>query len=150
MAFGWSAGDIVAAINLLVKTGSALREAGGARDDYQSAADMLSAVNQAVGFINSFQSPNAAAIDPSILASVQEHAINIKEPITQFRAKVEKFENTLGKENIASVIKRPHWWQYPGKKLEWAFFVSKEAAQLTQRLGPKLQALQLLQQRITL
>jgi len=43
-AFGWSVGDLVLAIRFVVKTGQALKDTGGASDDYQESVDFLHGV----------------------------------------------------------------------------------------------------------
>lgn len=148
MAFGWSAGDIAAAIDFCLKIADALREAGGAKDDYRDAIEMLKTVDQALNFLCQCQSNNGPGVDPSVAASIRRNAESFKQHVDRFLENTKKFEKGLGKGNIGHALVKPHWWQAPGRKIHWAFFVSKEVGQMTKNLLPKLQALQLLHQQM--
>lgn len=48
MSFGWSAGDVVAGVQLFVKIGKALMETGGSKSEYQDAADFMESVSRII------------------------------------------------------------------------------------------------------
>lgn len=48
-AFGFSAGDIVAAIELTIKIGKAIRETGGATTEYRLASQDIQLLRQVLG-----------------------------------------------------------------------------------------------------
>ena len=69
MSFGWSAGDIVAALKLLHQISSAVRESGGASSEFQDTLSFLYTLSQTLQHLNALQ---ATPLDPDLANNLQE------------------------------------------------------------------------------
>ena len=141
MSFGWSVGDIIAGIELVSKIGKALQEVGGAADDYQESATSLKVFEEALQFIQTFAQSYAGG-ESIQAASIEKHALSMKNALTSFLSKIDEYEGSLG----ASADRK--WFHHPKKKIKWAFFVSKEVDLLKSRTNFSVTALQSLQQQL--
>ena len=136
-AFGWSVGDLVASLQLVVKIAGALKETGGAKSDYQESIEFL------LGLETTLQ--NLQSIAPILVNQSQENAVQLEvqkivKPLSIFLAKVQKFDGALGSES-----KRSPWRTAP-RKVQWAIFVSKEAKKLRDRISVPMFSLNILLQ----
>lgn len=139
--FGWSVGDLVASLQLVVKIAGALKETGGAKSDYQESIEFL------LGLETTLQ--NLRSVAPSLVNQPQESAVQLEakkivKPLSIFLAKIQNFHGALGLES-----KRSPWRTAP-RKVQWAIFVSKEVKKLRDRISVPMFSLNILLQSQTL
>jgi hypothetical protein len=93
MSFGWSAGDIVSAINTLMTVGKALRESGGSASEFQHATSFVTGVSKTITAIQTVMQTN-----PNLewQTELSDQAENLKTVVKDFKKKVEKYELSLG------------------------------------------------------
>jgi hypothetical protein len=97
MSFGWSAGDIVAALQLLHKVGVALKDTGGASSDYQDASAFLDILTVTLQHLKALQ---AAPLDPDLAKNLGQLCEQAQGPLTVFCERIrDSFERDLGKDS---------------------------------------------------
>jgi hypothetical protein len=99
MSFGWSVGDIVSAVNTLVKVGKALKESGGAATEYQEAVKFLESVSKTLSGIGALlqEHPNLKW-EPDLV----EQGNNLKSALEKFEKKIGKYDLSLGVDSSRS------------------------------------------------
>ena len=126
--FGFSIGDFIAGINLVLDVYNALRESGGAASDYQQQIVWL---EQLVSVLD--------ALRTSTPDDVAQLAGECEEPLLMFYTKIrQKYNDSLGEASKLS----------PGRvlrSLQWTFFksASKDLVKLKTAISPQLQAISL-------
>ncbi|KAH9222220.1 hypothetical protein DL95DRAFT_381026 [Leptodontidium sp. 2 PMI_412] len=133
MSFGWSVGDLIAAIQILVQVGQALKDSGGAADEYcedslflQSLAATLEKLRQNPDSIN------------GIKEQVEAVHTAVKELGTELATKFEK--------SLAQQTSRNKWKVLlctAPARIEYTFFVSKKVKRLREQCSGPLQTVQL-------
>jgi hypothetical protein len=120
-AFGWSVGDLVLAIRFVVKTGQALKDTGGASDDYQESIDFLHGVEATLKNLEAVArlSPTGAAVH-----SIAPQAKRIQHCIESFISSIAGYESFLGLDRRRGI--HHGVWQ----KGKWSAFVSKKCKEL--------------------
>lgn len=157
MSFGWSAGDIVLAIKLLVKIGSALREADGAKAGFQEAAGSLAGLETALQYLEQQQqaadtqrradlqgNPTSAAQHSAREAMLRTSIDFIKDPVSSFLDDIEKYDKSL------STRSKLHFTSGARRKIQWALFVSDKVKELQSRIAIPMHTLNTLQHQTTL
>ncbi|TVY49065.1 hypothetical protein LOCC1_G001366 [Lachnellula occidentalis] len=139
--FGWSVGDLVASLQLVVKIAGALKETGGAKSDYQESIDFLFGLETT---LQNLRSVAPILVNQSQETAVQLEAQKIVKPLSIFLAKIQKLNGDLGLES-----KRNPWRTAP-RKVQWAVFVSKEVKKLRDRISVPMFSLNILLQSQTL
>jgi hypothetical protein len=134
-AFGWSAGDLVASIKIVIKIAGALKDSGGAKTDFQEAIEFLFGLEIT---LQNLKSISPILTIPSQEYIVQQEVKKISEPLKEFFARVEKFDKCLG-----SGSKLGFWRTVP-RKLQWAIGVSKEVISLRDRISIPMASLGIL------
>ncbi|KAF4630021.1 hypothetical protein G7Y89_g8132 [Cudoniella acicularis] len=126
MSFGWSAGDIVAAVTLLIKIGSALQDAGGASSDYQDTVDFLNTLRITLEHLKAF---GATQIEVHKAENLRQQCDQIQAPLKVFLDDVtSKFESSLG-----PASRRNKLLGSP-RKIHWALYTSKKVKRLQDRI----------------
>ena len=92
MSFGWSAGDIVAAINLVNRIINSLGNAGGAREHFQELKTELLSLSKALDEISVLSSEPGQI--PEIVA-LKFVACLCEDTLKQFYEKIKPFDTTL-------------------------------------------------------
>lgn len=127
MSFGWSAGDIVAALQLLRQVTVALKDCDGASSDYQDTASFLEILASTLQHLNALQ---AAPLDPDLAKTLQQLCEQVQGPISSFCDTIQSsFEKDLGSNSIRLKFLTI------GRKLQWALSTSKKAKALRERIG---------------
>ena len=101
--FGFSAGDFIAAVNLVGEIISALRETGGARSKYRGLLDELDSLETAllkVKLINPEEIQNA-----NHAVALQQAASRCLQTIDHFWQKIRKFDPHLQSSGSSSRVK---------------------------------------------
>ncbi|MCJ1244588.1 hypothetical protein MMC30_001786 [Trapelia coarctata] len=125
-AFGWSVGDLILAIRFVVKTGQALKDTGGASDDYQESIDFLHGVEATLKNLEvvARRSPTGAAIH-----SIAPQAQRIQQCLKSFMESIEGYEASLG-------LNRKRGFHHGAwQKGKWAAFVSKRCKELQGKIA---------------
>ena len=141
MSFGWSAGDIVQAIGLIVKVAKALDGVDGAASDYREAVIFLTSLQRTLEPLRTLSILEYSSAYKDDI----EHAVSkIKDPINKFLALTAKFEPSLGTASHSS------HYQHIRKKLQWRFMASKRANELKKSIEGNLGILNSLLHRLTM
>jgi hypothetical protein len=127
MSFGWSAGDIVAALKLLHQIGSALRDSGGASSDFQDTLSFLQTLSRTLEHLNVLQ---AAGLDSDVANILREQYDEIRVPLATFLKDVgARFEPSLGvKGERNKILAAP-------RKIQWALSTSKKVRRLQEQIA---------------
>jgi hypothetical protein len=103
MSFGWSAGDIVAAVDTLITIGKALRESGGSASEFQDAVAFITGVGKTItGIQTIIQSNPNLDWEPDLV----EQATRLKKAVEDFRKKIDKYEPSLGSRSTRRKIQK--------------------------------------------
>ncbi|KAF6809784.1 hypothetical protein CSOJ01_06719 [Colletotrichum sojae] len=141
MSFGWSAGDILAALKALKDVYDLLDDFNGAAGDYREATAFLKSLTQTLEQLATFTHWDAY---PSYGDEIRAEVGFIKVPIQLFLRNVKKYEPSLGNPaksgRLHGII----------PKMKWHFICSKEVVALKKTIDSRLQILNSLIQRLIL
>jgi len=127
MSFGWSAGDIVAAIQLLHKATTALKDTGGASSDFQDTTAFLDILSSTLQHLKTLQT---ALLDPEIAKNLERLCEQARGPILTFCDYIRSsFERDLGSNSTRLKFLTT------GRKIQWALSTAKKAKALRERIG---------------
>ena len=115
MSFGWSAGDLAAALTVIYNVISALDTVNGAAGHYREAVTFLQNLRRTLEPLEALTAWNT---NPTCAKDVADQVKCIREPVEEFLKSVVKYEPSLGEKS-----KKGHH-RYVWKKLQW--FSSKE------------------------
>ena len=141
MSFGWSAGDIAAAIELAHRIYEALDSCHGAAREYREARSFLKELTQTLQPLKSFAAWDAY---PVYGKEITDRVGFIKEPVENLLSEIVKLEPSLG-----SGAKHGHHRNVL-PKLNWHFRVSKRVLDLRGQIDCHMRILDSLLQRLTL
>ncbi len=130
MSYGWSVGDLVAAINILIQIGAALSEANGALAKYHECSDYLESVAKVL-----------SSLKASSLFETKADVEALLKPILAFYEKLKnRFEEALGRD------RKKDWKSWLGrgpKKVQYALFVLDQVQELRSSIDSQLNAISL-------
>jgi hypothetical protein len=133
MSFGWSVGDIVAALNLLHKVVIALKDTGGASSDYQDVSSFLNVLTFTLRHLNALQ---AAPLDPDLAKNLAQLCEQVQGPLTLFCERIRtSFERDLGADSTRLRLLTA------GRKVQWALLTSKKVKELREKIGGPIVAI---------
>ncbi|CZR51409.1 uncharacterized protein PAC_01284 [Phialocephala subalpina] len=136
MSFGWSAGDIVAALKLLYQISSAVRDSGGASSDFQDILSFLQTLSQTLQHLNALQ---ATYLDPAFADHLRQQCNHIRVPLTNFLDDVgRKFGPALGTNS-----RRKRVFAVP-RMIQWTVSDSKKTKRLQDRIAVPMSAVGLI------
>jgi hypothetical protein len=142
MAFGWSAGDILSAINFILDVASALSDTSGSGTSFRSTTTFLD------DLCTSALSPllTCPALDayPEQKAAITKQVLAIKTPVKEFIDSVKSLEKDLG---VPHRGRLKHFRGWRGK-LRWHFFCKERAEKLRGEVGENLRVVDTLMQRL--
>ena len=152
MSFGWSVGDIALTVQFLVKIGTALREADGAKAEFQEAARSLAGLELTLQYLEQQQqaagkqtwASTQGGATPVAQSSARDSMLStsidlIKEPVSNFLDDIEKYDKSLGARSKA------HFTSGARTKVQWALFVTDKVKELQSRIDIPLRTLNILQ-----
>jgi hypothetical protein len=121
MSFGWSVGDIALAVKAIVKVGKAVRESGGAASEYQDAVSFLTSIEKTLRGLETLLREN-----PNLKweAELVEQGNNLRDAVTKFKDKIEKYEQSLGEDTERKKARRVP------REIQFAVFVSDQVKEL--------------------
>ncbi|CCD55535.1 hypothetical protein BofuT4_P155260.1 [Botrytis cinerea T4] len=137
--FGWSVGDLVSAISVVAKVSKALKDVGGAVDDYRETVLFLESLNITLTTLHGLYESNA---DPSVFSGVQSQLELVQKPIDAFTEKVKRklesvFNSTKKDKGVRATAKRT------SGQLEWAFWLDKQSQVLNRKILVPLTGIQI-------
>lgn len=135
-AFGFSVGDFIAMINILVQGYKALQATGGAASKYQ----------EHVRFLELLTSTVARLGNSSCLHVVEDEIKHCKRPIQDFRQKIEKYKKDLEPGAILSVHDKKYLISIARtakSKIKWALTAEKDVITLRTAIGQHLDVISL-------
>jgi hypothetical protein len=135
MSFGWSAGDIAAALTLVYNIIEALDDSAGSPADYREAVAFLRTLKRTL---------SAFSVYPLHGLDITEEVAYIKAPVEEFLAKVVKYEPSFA----AKAAKARH--RHIVRKVQWYIFMRKEVAVLRTKIESHIGVLNVLLQRFIL
>lgn len=142
MSFGWSVGDLVTAISLIVDVANSLREVHGAKSDYQATISSLEGLLSALEFINKGVGLplNAISSQANQAKSLAESQVAlIKQPVDNFVNEVKpKYDKYMGENSAKKFLYGAH------RKVKWAMFVVERVDSLKRQIDLPLATLHLL------
>lgn len=149
MAFGWSAGDILAALKFIIDVAQALDDVNGAPQDFRNASNFLRSLDKTLAPLQN------AALDasPEYKAHIESEVAAIRKPIEAFMKDVERMTKRFGDGNISTVpqgTRRFGFLRNVGSKLEWHYSTSKKAVGLQKEIEGHLKIIDMLMQRLAL
>ncbi|KAH8754702.1 hypothetical protein BGZ57DRAFT_68830 [Hyaloscypha finlandica] len=116
----------------------ALKDIGGASDDYQEIVAFLYSLAITLDALRTFDGVLAS---PGDVASIRAQVDLVQEPVQKFTKKIEsKFEPNLGTQVTKGVRKAVRGWH---RKAQWALWVSEEAKALGEKIAIPLCAIQI-------
>lgn len=133
MSFGWSAGDLIASIHLLLTIGEAIKDARHADSEYQDTVAFLTSL---ASTLNKLRNPRLVSLlDAADIAPV-------KAAIEDFKESIEKrYGVHLAQGQPIADWKRKLLRAF--KKLDWALFSSEQVKQLQSRIDLSLSAIEI-------
>jgi hypothetical protein len=117
MSFGWSVGDIVAAISLINQVIHCVKDVGGSQEHFQELQSELQGLQLALTNISSLASEPGQIPDIVALKFV---ACSCQETIQRFLQKIEPFNKSLGPGSQRSKLRTAP------RMVRWELLVKKE------------------------
>ena len=133
--FGFSAGDFVAAIQLITKVTKTLRDSGGAAQEYQAVSQELTAL---VNILEQLGSLNPTDSNAGYVNAVRDLTLSCKPHLETFLEKIAKFERSLNVKATRGALVRTT------RKAQWAIFLGAEIPPLRSLVAAKVLGVQLL------
>lgn len=138
-AFGFSVGDFFAAIKLLNKAAKALREASGAKSQFQHAAVEIESIHD---LLNRVQSLKSGRCSTETICKIHVCALSCHIPLARFISKLKELEPQLGNAKDSRTNQGTRGkFQLMRRKLRWAFTLEGELTKLKQQLGLQFAAI---------
>lgn len=132
--FGFSAGDFIAAVALIVNVTKALKDVGGASDEYRSLVQELSLLERILKQLHARQGTNIFSADVT-----QQTDLTLA-TLGSFLETISKFDAKLGEQTPSA------WHHGTARKAQWAVAYAKEIEKLRIKVGTHLSELNVLLQ----
>lgn len=140
MSFGWSAGDLAAAMTLIYNLIQALDNVDGAAGNYREAVSFLRDLKRTLEPLQTLTAWNQYL---EYGRDIGEQVAQIRAPVEKFLAAVLKFEPSFGS------VKDGHH-RHILRKLQWHILVSKRVLALRESIESHTRVIDILLQRLTL
>jgi hypothetical protein len=141
MSFGWSAGDIAAAVKLAHGIYEALDSCHGAAREYREAVSFLKELTQTLKPLEAFSAWGAY---PVYGKEIKDRVGFIKGPVENFLREIGDLEPSLGRGAMSGRFR------HIVPKLTWHIRISKRVLDLRSQIESHLRILDTLLQRLTL
>jgi Tat protein secretion system quality control protein TatD with DNase activity len=128
--FGFSAGDFVALGGLIVKVGKALKDHGGAAEEYQHVVFELQKFRSIIDQVEALAT-NVREADGEGLSTLQELVAQSRIVLHSFLTSIEKFQDSLGEGSVKPKLSLSS----NRRKAQWALFMSREVDKLRKQLN---------------
>lgn len=120
MSFGWSAGDIVAAIKLTSQVITSVQSVGGARDSFQELVSELHGLSRALNEI-----ADLAATSPDVreIVALKFASCNCGGSLERFLERIRPFDASLGTNSTSRLKAAP-------RMVRWELLIKKDIPEL--------------------
>ncbi|ORY09896.1 hypothetical protein BCR34DRAFT_602489 [Clohesyomyces aquaticus] len=139
--FGFSAGDIAIAIQLLIKVCDGLKDTGGATSEYQDISECLRGI---ILTLQHLQTLRSTCSDPSIVNAIQTMSEAALKPVFEFLEDVKKYDAALRPNSTTCRLRSMY------RKTEWTLRIPQKVAKLRARMASEMEPLHLLMESETL
>ncbi|KAG7426057.1 hypothetical protein Forpi1262_v012485 [Fusarium oxysporum f. sp. raphani] len=140
-AFGFSAGDFVSAVKLIVDITQALKDTGGAAGDYLQVLADLNLLKDVLSHLHQQQTGVTRQRSSNPFAEhARKQADLTLSTLANFLDLISKFDASLGPQRSSA------WYRGVGRKAQWALVYSKHVDDLRSRIGTQIQTLNLVTQ----
>lgn len=137
--FGFSAGDFISAVKLIIDISNALKDTGGAAENYLGVLTELNLLKDILLELQKRQDETVAEQSNNPFAKhAKTQAELTLNTLANFLALISKFDAGLGHHRTRS------WYRGIGRKGQWALAYAKQVDDLRLRVGTQLQTLLLL------
>ncbi|KAI0854864.1 hypothetical protein F4860DRAFT_498050 [Xylaria cubensis] len=141
MSFGWSAGDIVAAVTVVHNLIKALDSCDGAASEYRETVSYLHHLKRTLEPLQTFTTFDE---NPTLAQDIEKEVRCIRGSVEGFLSSISNYEHSLG-----AKAKKGHLQHVP-RKLKWHFSKSKDALSLKKNIKSHMRIIDTLMQRLTL
>jgi hypothetical protein len=133
--FGFSVGDFIAAVNLLRQVGNALKDSGGARDDFWNTITRLETTRAILSCIANFEGSKE---DLATVHAIHSLASQIQNDVEHFLTKIERYQGKIGS------VQARRFGYGAFAKIRWSQSVAGDVRRLYEDLNSKTTSLSLL------
>ena len=133
--FGFSVGDFIAGIDLIVRVVNALKDIGGASSEYQTLVQELEYLHLLLEQLKDLR-PSTSTL--SHVNAVRGLALTFKLPLSEFLQKIEKYKSSLG------VISSKRQWLGAPRKAQWMVSMPEEISKMRALITMKIVTVSLL------
>ncbi|EQB53144.1 hypothetical protein CGLO_07165 [Colletotrichum gloeosporioides Cg-14] len=141
MSFGWSAGDIAAAIKLVYNVYEALDSSAGASRDYRDAVTFLKSLIHTLNTLTGLADWEAY---PAYREDIKRQVELIRSTVTEFLQSIEKYESSLGRSAKSGRLR-----QF-APKLKWHMLCAKQTLVLKSRIQSHMSVLNIVMHRLAI
>lgn len=141
VGFGYSAGDIVVAIQLLSKVYKGLRETAGSVSEYREISGTLRSLILTLQHLADLQ---RTCTDPSLTNAIQSLSEAALNPVMDFLEEVRKYDPALSHGSTTNRFSAGY------RKTEWALRVPKRITKLKADIALQLEPIHVLMESATL
>ena len=134
-AFGFSVGDFISAIELIVKVTKALKSCGGAASEYRSLIEELRHLRLLLEQLEDIK-PSVSNLHH--VNAIRGMALTFRVPLSEFFEKVEKYRSSMATSNTGTS------WQGLHRKSQWAVVMPGEINKLRTIITMKIVTISLL------
>lgn len=131
--FGWSVGDIAFAIGFIAKIIKALKDHGGAVEDYQAKARFLEGVEATLRDLEFFARHFAGS---AYIDAISDNAAAVHRAVDVFISRLQSYEASIGVNRQTKAFLRPKY-----HKVKWALYTSDRCAELQSTIQLPLTAI---------
>ena len=133
--FGFSIGDFIAVVNLLRQVGIALKDSGGARDDFWNTITKLETTRAILSCIANFEGSKE---DLATVHAIHSLASQIQGDVERFISKIQRYQGKIGS------VQARHFGYSTFAKIRWSQSVAGDVRRLYEDVDSKLTSLSLL------
>ena len=145
MSFGWSAGDIAAAVQVAFKIADALRASGGSVDQRKKAVAFLQTYQHAIAIVQEFYMLQTVGVDQAGAAVAIVEDPQLESSLTSLKELYEKLKKRLNKYALLEKKQNEDVLDYLGRqiqKLTWLFFSEQKVQLMGTQITGQVQILQ--------
>jgi hypothetical protein len=132
MSFGWSAGDIITTVNLLIEIGQALRSANGSPKDHARASTFVAPVKIGLEHLLEYakeEEGDISTLDPVKTSAFRPTVEALAPLIKQFIGKVLQYSGLQDEDR-----RKRDWFRRQFDKLKWHFVEQDDLLQLRETI----------------
>lgn len=139
--FGFSAGDFISAVKLISDVSKALKDTGGASENYLQILAELDLLNGVLTQLQLQESDASSQHNSNPFTSYARQQADLTlSTLAEFLNHISKFDAKLGPQRPSA------WYRGVSRKAQWALFYAKQVDELRLQIGTQLHTLSILTQ----